>query len=111
MATRLRPRIAACIGLSLVVACAAVRSTGGGALEPRFVAVHNALAAMGLAQVGPIHEGSLAEGREARVPLDLPAGCTTVVAIGGDGVRDLDVTLTDSHGRAIAHDTTSEPQA
>jgi hypothetical protein len=109
--TRLRPRIAACIGLSCVVACAAVRSTGGGALEPRFVAVHNALAAMGLAQVGPIHEGSLAEGQEARVPLDLPAGCTTVVAIGGDGVRDLDVTLTDAHGRAIAHDTTSEPQA
>jgi hypothetical protein len=111
MATRLRPRIAACIGLSLVVACAAVRSTGGGPLEPRFVAVHNALAAMGLAEVGPIHEGSLAEGQEAHVPLDLPAGCTTVVAIGGDGVRDLDVTLADGHGRAIAHDTTSEPQA
>ena len=109
--TRLRPRIGACIGLSFVAACAAVRSTGGGALEPRFVAVHNALAAMGLAQVGPIHEGSLAEGQEARMPLDLPAGCTTVVAIGGDGVRDLDVTLTDARGRAIAHDTTSEPQA
>src|ERR1700751_3417227 len=99
--TRLRTRFAASLGLSTVVACAAVRSTGSGALEPRFVAVHNALAAMGLAQVGPIHEGSLAEGKEARVPLDLPAGCTTVVAIGGDGVRDLDATLADAQGRAI----------
>jgi hypothetical protein len=82
-----------------------------GALEPRFVAVHNALAAMGLAQVGPIREGTLAEGREARVPLELPAGCTTIVAIGGDGVRDLDVTLLGPQGAPAAHDTTSEPQA
>jgi hypothetical protein len=108
--TRLRV-IAGSIGLSLAVACAATRGGGSGALEPRFVAVHNAFAAMGLAQVGPIHEGSLAEGQEARVPLDLPAGCTTVVALGGDGVRDIDATLADARGRSIAHDTTSEPQA
>jgi hypothetical protein len=66
---------------------------------------------MGMAQVGPIHEGALAEGREARVALELPAGCTTIVAIGGDGVRDLDVTLLGPQGTPAAHDTTSEPQA
>jgi hypothetical protein len=73
--------------------------------------VHNAFAAIGLAQVGPIHEGSLAEGQEARVPLDLGAGCTTVVAFGGDGVRNVHASLSDSKGKVIAHDTTSEPQA
>jgi len=109
---RLRPRVAACLGLSLALgACVATRGDRTGALEPRFVAVHNAFAAMGLAQVGPIREGSLAQGQEARVPLDLGAGCTTVVAFGGDGVRDVDATLTDARGQVIAHDTTSEPQA
>lgn len=101
-----------CIGLSLAAACAG--STGGGpagALEPRFLAVHNTLAAMGLAQTGPIHQGLLAEGREARVPLDLPAGCTTAVAIGGDAMRDVDLSLVDAQGRSVAHDTTAEPEA
>jgi hypothetical protein len=107
---RLRPRVAACLGLSLV-ACVATRDGGTGALEPRFVAVHNAFAAMGLAEVGPIHEGSLAEGQEARVPLELPAGCTTVVAFGGEGVRNVDATLKDARGQVVAHDTTNEPQA
>jgi hypothetical protein len=109
---RLRPcpRTAACSGLALVLACASTRGTGG-ALEPRFVAVHNALAAMGLAQVGPIHEGVLAEGRESRIPLELFAGCTTIAAVGAEGVRDLDATLLDPQGRPLAHDTTSEPQA
>jgi hypothetical protein len=109
--TRNRPRLRAapCVGLALLGACASAR--GGGALEPRFVAVHNAFAAMGLAQVGPIHEGMLAEGREARVPLDLAAGCTAVAAVGGEGLRDVDATLVDAQGHPVAHDTTNEPQA
>jgi hypothetical protein len=98
------------VALTLGAACATT-GTGGGALEPRYVAVHNALAAMGLAQVGPIHEGSLLQGHEATVSVDLPAGCTTVVGIGGEGVGDIDAKLLDPHGRAIAHDTTNEPQA
>jgi hypothetical protein len=106
----LKRRLIPCAFLALVLACASTRG-GGGPLEPRFVAVHNALAAMGLAQVGPIHEGVLAEGREARIALDLAAGCTTIAAVGGEGVRDVDATLLDSHGRPLAHDTTHEPQA
>ncbi|MDP9000220.1 MAG: hypothetical protein M3O46_08935, partial [Myxococcota bacterium] len=104
-------RVVLTSGVALVIACASARGPGGAVLEPRFVAVHNALAAMGLAQVGPIHEGVLAEGRDARVALELSAGCTTIAAVGGDGVRDLDVKLLDSRGHSIAHDTTSEPQA
>ena len=100
----------------LVLAClaptfAACRATRTGELEPRYVAVHNTLAAMGLAQVGPIQQGSLAEGRETRVRLDLGAQCTTIVAIGSPGVRDLDIALLDADDKPIAHDTTKEPQA
>ncbi len=96
----------------LIAACASTRASGGnGALEPRFVAVHNALSAMGLVQVGAIQEGTLGEGREARVALQLPAGCLTIVAIGGQGMRDLDAKLLDSREAPLAHDTTSEPQA
>jgi hypothetical protein len=96
--------------LSIQPACT-TRAGAAPALDPRFVAVHNTLSAIGMAQVGPIQEGTLVQGREARVSLPLPAGCITVVAIGGDGVRDLDATLLDAHGAPIAHDVTNEPQA
>jgi hypothetical protein len=99
------------VGLALSFGAACATTGTGGALEPRYVAVHNALAAMGLAQIGPIHEGSLLQGHEATLAVDLPAGCTTVVSIGGEGVTDIDARLLDPHGRAIAHDTTTEPQA
>jgi hypothetical protein len=98
------------VAFAVLAACASSRD-GGGPLEPRFVAVHNALAAMGLAQVGPIQQGTLAEGQTARVILDLPAGCVTVAAIAGEGVRDVDATLLDARGASLAHDTTTEPQA
>ena len=89
-------------------ACATSKT---GELEPRYVAVHNAMAAMGLAQVGPIQQGSLAEGRETRLRLDLGAQCTTIVALGGAGVRDLDVALLDADDKPVTHDTTKDPQA
>jgi hypothetical protein len=108
---RNRTRAALTMGLFAAVACSATRGTGGAALDPRFVAVHNTLAALGLVEWGPIHEGTLSEAREARVPVDLPAGCVTIVALGGEGVRDIDATLLDPHGSPLAHDTTSEPQA
>ena len=36
-------------------------------LEPRYVAVHNAMTAMGMAQSGAISEGSLPQGADARI--------------------------------------------
>src|SRR5580704_11156182 len=106
-----RTLAAGAVGLALAACAANQGPAAGAALEPRFVAVHNAFAAMGLAQVGPIQQGALREGQETRVQLALPAGCVTVVALGGDGVRDLDATLLDSHETPLAHDTTIEPQA
>jgi hypothetical protein len=90
------------------VACNGART---GELEPRYVAVHNALAGLGLVQAGPIQQGSLAEGRDARLRLDLGAGCSTVFALGSATVRDLDVSLLDADDKPVAHDTTREPQA
>jgi len=101
---------AASIGLGVALAACA-SAPPGSAIEPRFVAIHNALAAMGLAQVGPMQQGSLAEGREARLPIELGAQCATLVALGGEGVRDLDATLVDPTGKAIAHDVTRDAQA
>jgi hypothetical protein len=93
---------------SAIAACASSRGTE---LEPRYVAVHNALASMGLAQVGPMQRGSLAQGREARLRVELGATCTTIVALGGEGVADLDATLLDPDDKPVGHDTTRDPQA
>ncbi len=77
----------------------------------RYVAVHNTLSAMGMVQAGAVQRGSLAEGRDTKLTLDLPVGCTTLVTLGGDGVQNLDVELLDSAGKAVAKDTTIDPEA
>ncbi len=92
-----------------VVSCGAASRPAE--VEPRYVAVHNAMVALGLAQVGPVQRGSLAQGREARFQLDLGDDCTTVVLFGQQGVRDLDATLLDGNGTAIAKDATQDAQA
>jgi hypothetical protein len=89
--------------------CATARDTGG--LDPRYVAVHNALAATGLVEVGPIRHGPLAQGHEARLTLELTAQCTTIIVMGSEGVHDLDVTLEDPGGASVGHDTSHEGQA
>src|SRR5579883_3470113 len=93
---------------ALAVACGASR---GAELEPRYVAVHNTLAAMGMVEIGPLQRGSLAEGAEARRTIDLVPQCVTLVVVGGDGARDVDLTLLDPAGKPLAHDTTHEPEA
>src|SRR5690349_6776774 len=113
MSTLRWPRPSA-IALLAFVACVASGACGASQsaeVEPRYVAVHNALASMGLVQVGPMQRGSLAQGRETRLGLDLRAECTTIIALGGRGVADLDATLLDSDDRPIAHDTTKDPEA
>jgi len=100
--------LAACGMLVGIVGC------GGSSarLEPRYVAVHNTMAAMGLAQTGAINEGSLAEGGVARSTQHLDAGqCYTYVAFGGDSVENLDVRVLDDAGTALASDATNDRQA
>lgn len=100
--------------LSRLAALALVASCGGGSsqLDPRFVAVHNAMTATGLVQSGEISQGSLAEGGEATIRMRLsPGDCTTIVGLGTDGISDLDVVVRDSSGNEIARDRSQDPQA
>lgn len=92
---------------ALFAACTATRTE----LDPRFVAVHNTLSAMGLAQIGPMQQGTLGEGKEARINVELPAQCTTVVVIGASGVRDVDLAVVDPRGNPLGHDTTHGSEA
>lgn len=81
-------------------------------LEPRYVAVHNAMTAMGLTQSGSISEGSLAEGAEAVIPATMaPGTCYTVLALGTGSVANIDVVVRDGSGAEVAHDTTTDGEA
>jgi hypothetical protein len=97
------------------LACAAAFvGCGGGAvrLAPSYVAVHNTMAAMGLAQSGEISEGTLAQGEVARFATPLRAGdCYTIVAFGGEGVANVDVAVLDETGTELATDRTQDSQA
>ncbi len=98
----------------LVTPCLALIGCSGGSmrLSPSFVAVHNSMAAMGLAQSGEISEGSLGEGDAARINARLRGGdCYTIVAFGSDGVNDIDVEVLDDTGEPIASDRTTDNQA
>jgi len=97
----------------LSAALTSALSCGGSTrMEPRFVAVHNAMSAMGLAQTGPISEGSLPNGADARVDIELRAGeCYTIVALGDSGVQDLDVRVVSEDDEEIGRDVTHDRQA
>ncbi|MCC7538221.1 MAG: hypothetical protein IT379_18485 [Deltaproteobacteria bacterium] len=90
----------------------AVGSCGGAStLEPRYVAVQGTLTALGLAQVGPILQGSLTQGATARTRQRLEQGnCYTFVGVGHSGVTDIDLLVLDAAGAEVAADTTHEQQ-
>ncbi len=92
----------------------AIASCGAGAppIDARYVAIHNAMAATGLVQSGEISQGSLSEGGEVSLQMPMGAGeCYTIVGLGSDGVRDLDVIVRDPSGNEIARDHSQDPQA
>ena len=74
-----------------------------GLLHTRFSAVHNTLTTMGVSQLGPLSEGSLAEGATARFPVELDARCHTFVAF-GDGARDVELNVLDANNQRVAGD-------
>jgi len=101
------PALLASLAL-LLVACGG----GGVRLTPSFVAVHNTMSAMGLTQSVEISEGSISEGETAFMTSALRAGdCYTIVAFGGGGVGDIDVSVRDETGEPVATDNTTDDQA
>lgn len=100
------------VAAPLLVSAILLAGCGHGLLSPRYVAVHNAMTAMGMAQTGSISQGSLEHGASASFDVDLRAGeCTTFVALGSDGVRDLDLRVLDPDGEPMANDETHDAQA
>ncbi|HJL15993.1 MAG TPA: hypothetical protein RMH99_10065 [Sandaracinaceae bacterium LLY-WYZ-13_1] len=100
--------------IAALTMAAVTSSCGGGSvrLTPSYVAVHNTMTAMGLAQSGEISEGSLPEGGVARMTTRFRAGdCYTIVAFGDDGVSDMDVVVMDDAGTEVATDRTTDSQA
>jgi hypothetical protein len=85
---------------------------GRGGARARYVAVHNAMTAMGLAQTGAINEGSLDEGGEARLEVELAGGeCYTFMALGGRGTEDMGVQVLSEGGDELGRDLTHDRQA
>jgi hypothetical protein len=95
-------------GLVVVGAC-----SGRGSGEPasRLLAVHNVMRATGRTLLGPVSQGSLAEGQEARFALNLGAACATIVAFGGPGTRDLALKLLGPDGKVVAQESAFDAQA
>ncbi len=95
------------VSASLLAACGTSPQ-----LEPRFVAVHNTMTAVGLAQTGPISQGSLPGGAEARVDVELTGGeCYTFLGLGDSGVDDLDLRVVAEGEEVLASDGTHDRQA
>lgn len=96
-----------CAFLALLGGC----TSAGSSLQNRFAAVHNTLHSMGLSQVGHISEGSLAEGATQRFAINLEAQCYSFVAFGGNGARDIDLTVLDSSNNRVGNDDAHDTQA
>lgn len=85
--------------------------TSSGGVQGRFTAVHNTMVTLGLNQLGHISEGSLGEGAAVNLPMELEARCYTFVAFGGDGARDVDVSLLDGNSQRLGGDATHDAHA
>jgi hypothetical protein len=98
---------------SAALALSIAACSGGRFADPasRYLSVHNVMRAMGLYQAGAVSQGTLATGQEARLPLALPASCVAVVALGGAGVEDLDLSLVDSDDRVVAREQVHDAEA
>ncbi len=96
------------IGLLLAVP---LLSCGGGGLNERYHAVHNAFTGIGLANVSPVASGSLSEGNEVRFIAPMTSGqCQTFVAL-AEGAEDISIRVLSPSGADVAHDTTRAGQA
>jgi hypothetical protein len=80
-------------------------------MQSRFATVHNALSAIGMSEVGALHEARLGDGQEGRIDLELPTGCTTIVAVGAASIADLDAALVDVAGNRVARATAHTSEA
>lgn len=77
----------------------------------RFYAVHTAMQATAMTQSGGVSRGFLGASQTAKLQVNLSAQCYTVVAVGGEGVQDLALSLRNQAGNELVANQMSGPDA
>lgn len=85
-----------------LLAVGAAAACGGGAHAARYIAANNALVGVGYASAGPVRQGTLEKGKDARFRFEVEAGCFAWLVVGEGALSDLDVALLSGAGEAIA---------
>ncbi|MFI5301516.1 MAG: hypothetical protein ACHREM_25795 [Polyangiales bacterium] len=62
----------------------------------------------GMQQIVPPVKHTFKEGEVASFPVPFPIGCFRVIAVGGAGVKDVDLVLKDGSGKIVAADLTPD---
>lgn len=63
----------------------------------------------GMSQVIPPVKQSFAQGEKKQIPLIIPGpGCYRIIAVGGTGVKDVDLEVRDGSGKLVAADNTPD---
>lgn len=93
--------------LALVALASLVSCGGAGTLDARLASVESAMFTLGLVHAMPVSRVALGKGEEVTLPIDLQrGGCVTFVALGEGSARDLDLSVRDSEGEALAEEKT-----
>ncbi len=64
--------------------------------------------AQGMTQLVPPVKHGFKAGEAKSVPVPIPPGCYRVIAVGGTGVKDVDLALKDNAGKIVAADMTPD---
>jgi hypothetical protein len=64
--------------------------------------------AKGMSQVIPPVKQNFAQGERKQIPLIVAPGCYRIIAVGGTGVKDVDLEIRDNAGKLIAADNTPD---
>lgn len=95
-------------GTTQVVAGASVAGAG---LEDNFRLLDSDMRARGYESFGEQTRGELAPRAEREIAITLEGGkCYAILAVGDNGVRDLDLILSDSHNREVDRDVEQNPR-
>lgn len=86
-------------------------STAGAGLEENFRLLDADMRARGYEAFGDASRGSLGQGETQDFEIRLEGGkCYAILAVGDNGVRDLDLILLDRNGRQIDRDVETDPR-
>ena len=89
----------------------ATSSTAGAGLEENFRLLDADMRARGYESFGEPSRGQLAEGETRDFSIELEGGkCYAILAVGDNGVRDLDLAILDQRGRQLDRDVESDPR-